>query len=233
MSAIRAITLDLDDTLWPFAPIEKRIECALEAWMREHSPATATMFPLHAMRELRARVLAANGSLHHDLGALRRLTLETALRESHGALHRLDEAYDVFVNERNRVDFFPDVLPALPRLAAHMPLAALSNGMADLQRIGIHQHFSARLYAHDHGAGKPEPGFFHAACAALNLPPHQVLHVGDHREQDVIGAMRAGMRACWINRDGAPWPAGNPRPDLEFATLGDLADWVQGLGNGG
>ena len=49
---VRAITLDLDDTLWPFAPIGARIEQVLHDWMREHSPATAAMYPVAAMREL-------------------------------------------------------------------------------------------------------------------------------------------------------------------------------------
>src|SRR5690606_35811004 len=42
---VRAITLDLDDTLWPFAPIGARIDQVLYEWMLEHSPATAAMFP--------------------------------------------------------------------------------------------------------------------------------------------------------------------------------------------
>ena len=44
--AVRAITLDLDDTLWPFAPIGARIDQVLHEWMGEHSPATAAMYPL-------------------------------------------------------------------------------------------------------------------------------------------------------------------------------------------
>lgn len=52
---VQAITLDLDDTLWPFAPIGARIDLVLHEWMREHSPATAEMYPLAAMRELRER----------------------------------------------------------------------------------------------------------------------------------------------------------------------------------
>src|SRR3546814_20793346 len=79
---VRAITLDLDDTLWPFAPIGERIERVLDAWMREHSPATALRFPAAAMRELRERVSSATPPLAHDLGALPRLTLEQALRDS-------------------------------------------------------------------------------------------------------------------------------------------------------
>src|SRR3546814_20413911 len=79
---VRAITLDLDDTLWPFAPIGKRIERVLDAWMHEHSPATALRFPAAAMRDLRERSSSANPQLAHALSALLRLTLERALRAS-------------------------------------------------------------------------------------------------------------------------------------------------------
>ncbi|MFT3761378.1 MAG: HAD-IA family hydrolase [Pseudoxanthomonas sp.] len=229
---VRAITLDLDDTLWPFPPIGARIERALDDWMREHSPATAAMFPLPAMRELRERVFADNPHLLHDLGALRRMTLEIALRESGGALHRLDEAYEIFYAERNKVDFYPDTLDALERLARRVPLASLSNGNADLRRIGLADRFAACLHSREHGAAKPEASFFHAACAALDLQPHEVLHVGDHVELDALGAARAGLRSCWLNRPNdagevARWPDGAPRPDLEFSTLAELADWLE------
>ena len=73
---VRAITLDLDDTLWPFAPIGARIETSLHAFFLEHSPATARQFPIHGMRELRSRVHAEHPHLLHDLSALRRLTIE-------------------------------------------------------------------------------------------------------------------------------------------------------------
>ena len=46
---VRAITLDLDDTLWPFAPIGARIEQVLHAWLLEHSPRTAELFPVEKM----------------------------------------------------------------------------------------------------------------------------------------------------------------------------------------
>ena len=78
---VRAITLDLDDTLWPFAPIGARIERVLDDWMRTHSPATATMFPIEAMRALRERVWGDHPHLAHDLSALRRMTLEIDLAD--------------------------------------------------------------------------------------------------------------------------------------------------------
>lgn len=223
---IRAITLDLDDTLWPFPPIGERVEQVLQEWLRENSPSTARLFPIAAMRQLRERVFHDNPHLAHDLSALRRISLEIALRESGGALQRLDEVFEVFYAVRNQVEFYPDTLEALERLHARVPLASLSNGNADLQRIGLADRFAARLHAREFGAAKPETSFFHAACDALRLPPEQVLHVGDHVDLDVVGAARAGLRSCWLNRDGAQWPHEHLRPDLEFTTLTELADWL-------
>ena len=226
-ASIRAVTLDLDDTLWPFAPIGARIERVLDAWMREHSPATAEMFPVEAMRALRERVWRENPHLAHDMGALRRMTLERALRESGGNPALVDAAYEAFYAERNRVEFYPDALDALARIAARVPVVALSNGNADLVRCGIHQHFAFQVHAHEHGAGKPEASFFLAACERLRCAPHEVLHVGDHVDADVRGAALAGLRSCWINRVQARWPHEDVIPDLHFDSLAGLADWLE------
>ncbi|MCL1634832.1 HAD-IA family hydrolase [Luteimonas sp. SX5] len=223
---VRAITLDLDDTLWPFAPIGERIERVLDEWMREHSPATAAMFPIPEMRALRDRVFAENPQLIHDLSTLRRMTLQRALSESGGDPALADAAYDAFHAARNQVDCYPDSIDALARIAAHLPVAALTNGNADLQLIGLAGHFRFQLGAREHGAAKPEPSIFHAACERLGVAPAEVLHVGDDVEMDVVGAARAGLRTCWINRDGRPWPHRDPQPDLHFETLAALADWL-------
>ncbi|MDH5835281.1 HAD family hydrolase [Luteimonas kalidii] len=224
---VRAVTLDLDDTLWPFAPIGARIERVLDAWMRTHSPATATMFPVEAMRALRERVWHEHPHLAHDLSALRRLTLEIALRESRGDMALLDAAYEAFYAERNRVEFYPDALDALQRIAALVPVVALSNGNADLARCGIERHFAFQLHAREHGAAKPEPSIFLAACTRLRCEPNEVLHVGDHVDADVRGAALAGLRSCWINRVEATWPHDDVAPDLHFDTLAALADWLE------
>ena len=223
---VRAITLDLDDTLWPFAPIGDRIDQVLQAWMVEHSPATAAMYPLVAMRELRDRTWREHPQLHHDLTALRKLSLRVALETSGASLDLLDPAYEAFFAARNQVQFYPDALEALARIAARVPVAALSNGNADLQRIGLMHHFVFQLGAREHGAAKPEASIFLAACARLDCEPAQVLHVGDHAEMDVAGAARAGLRSCWINREAHDWRHEEIVPDLQFTTLTALTDWL-------
>jgi putative hydrolase of the HAD superfamily len=228
---VRAITLDLDDTLWPFAPIGERIERALDDWLRTHSPHTAKQFPVEAMRALRERVHAENPHLGHDYSALRRMTLERALAESGGDATLAEAGYQAFYAARNEVEYYPDSLEALQRIAARVPVAAVTNGNADLARIGIAQHFRFTLCSREHGSGKPDASIFLAACERLGHPPGAVLHVGDHDEIDVLGAARAGLRSCWLNRADErgrcrTWPHAEPRPDLEFDTLDALADWL-------
>jgi len=223
---VRAITLDLDDTLWPFAPIGVRIEQALHDWMLQFSPRTAEQFPIETMRALNRRVIDENPQLGHDMSELRRMTLRHALQHSGSDPDLCHPAYDAFFAARNQVECYVDSIEALQRIAARLPVAALTNGNADLEMIGLSEHFVFNLAAREHGAAKPDPGIFHAACERLGVDRAQVLHVGDHVEMDVAGAMRAGLRGCWINREGHAWAHQDLQPDLEFDTLTALADWL-------
>ena len=229
---VRAITLDLDDTIWPIAPVMVRAESVLGAWLREHAPRTAARWPLVAMRALRDEVADSHPQLAHDFTRQRLITLERMLREAGDDVALVQPAFDAFFAARCQVEHYDDSLDALDRLAARVPLAALSNGNADLERIGLMHVFAFQLGAREHGAAKPAASIFHAACAQLGCAPAQVLHVGDDIEMDVAGAQRAGLRSCWINRAAADghcrdWPGDLPRPDLEVPTLAALADWLE------
>jgi HAD superfamily hydrolase (TIGR01549 family) len=224
--APRALSLDLDDTLWPIWPVIERAEAALDVFLRERCPRTAAKFPMAKMRELRNRVADENPHIAHDFTRQRKLSLLQALRESGDDEIHAEDAFDAFYSARNAIEFFPDAMHALTRLAARLPVAALTNGNADLQRIGISMHFAAFIAARDEGHAKPDAPIFHAACARLNVAPHELLHVGDDPELDIAGAQRAGLRSCWINRKNDPWPEHLPPPELEFTTLTALADWL-------
>src|SRR3546814_16399158 len=65
--AVRAITLDLDDTIWPIAPVMVRAEQVLAAWLREHAPRTAARWTLEARLALPADVASGNPHRAHDL----------------------------------------------------------------------------------------------------------------------------------------------------------------------
>jgi phosphoglycolate phosphatase-like HAD superfamily hydrolase len=144
---VRAITLDLDDTLWPFAPVGARVEHVLHDWLVAHVPRTAEQFPVHEMRRLREVINAEHPHLAHDFSTLRKLTLARAMELAGDDVAHVEPAFEAFFAERNRVECYPDAIPALERIAARLPIAALTNGNADLQRIGLRDHFSFQLGA--------------------------------------------------------------------------------------
>ncbi|HUS34324.1 MAG TPA: HAD hydrolase-like protein, partial [Verrucomicrobiae bacterium] len=41
-----------------------------------------------------------------------------------------------------------------------------------------------------------------ATAAALNLPPNEILHIGDSHREDYLGARHAGFHALHLDRDG-------------------------------
>jgi FMN hydrolase / 5-amino-6-(5-phospho-D-ribitylamino)uracil phosphatase len=133
-------------------------------------------------------------------------------------------AFDVFFAARNQVTLYEDALPALRWLASRYPLVALTNGNADLDRIGLSGYFAACVTATGLGVGKPDVRAFTAAAAAAGVHRHQVLHVGDDVQLDVLGAMAAGMQAVWVNRTDQLWAHDTQVPHEEIDTLTELCN---------
>ncbi len=223
-----AVTLDLDDTLWPVQPALERADHAVDAWLLEHYPQVAATWSIDAMRALRAQVAESREDLAHDFSTQRRLTMQQVFAASGIHDAPLDLLWEIYFAERNRVDLYPDSLDALRRIARLVPVASLTNGNADLQRIGIHAHFAHHVCARDARCAKPDPRIFLAAAAQLGVAPQAILHVGDDPLLDMVGAHRVGLRTAWINRLGESWPAafGTP-PELELRDLGELASWLE------
>lgn len=226
--SIRALTLDLDDTLWPVLPALERADQAVDAWLQQHHPEVARAWPITAMRELRARVAAERLDLAHDFTTQRQLTLQRVFDASGIVEAPIDTLWEIYFAARNQVELYPDSLAALERIAAHWPLASLTNGNADLARVGIERHFVHHVCARDHGAAKPDPGIFLAAARLLGVATDEVLHVGDDPAMDVRGAREAGLHSAWINRERRPWPADmGPPPELDLPDMTALADWLE------
>ena len=224
---ILAVTIDLDDTLWPVMPALEQADRDLDNYLRQHYPHVAQTWPIPAMRELRASVAAERIDLAHDFTAQRYITMQKAFDACGITEAPLDALWEIYASARNNVELYPDALPALERLGALLPVVSLTNGNADLERIGLHMHFAHRISARDIGTAKPDARIFMVAAERLGVTPDQILHVGDDPELDVVGARDAGLRTAWINRAGHPWPGAlGPKPDLDLRDLAALVEWL-------
>lgn len=222
MRQIRAISLDLDDTLWAVAPVIRRAEVELWSWLAEHYPRVTTQFSPEVAFELRKQVALEHADMAHDFRFLRKRVLAHMAAAAKYEANMVDAAYDVFDAARNRVELFPDVEPALESLAKRFTVIAVTNGNASLARIGIDHYFHGAVSAAETGVAKPHARIFAAAVDRAGVLPEEVLHVGDHPELDVVGAAEAGLRTAWINRTSADWPEHLPAPDATVRTMSEL-----------
>lgn len=224
-SRIKAITLDLDDTLWPVWPTIERAEQVLLDWLREQAPATAAFLgDAGNRRAVRAEVEQRWAHMAHDLSLLRRESIRLGLRRAGDDPSLAEPAFEVFFEQRHRVTLFDDALPALAALAARYPVVALSNGNADVHRVGIGQHFHAHVTAREVGVGKPDPHIFEVAARQAGVAPEAVLHVGDDAALDVLGGLGAGMQTAWVNRAGHDWPHAPHQPHVVVSDLHALCE---------
>jgi HAD superfamily hydrolase (TIGR01549 family) len=222
MSATQVISLDLDDTLWPVAPVIAAAEAALHEWLQTRYPRTLRGHNINTMRALRAKIAAQFPEQSHDLTFLRRRALAAQFIGAGYAESACEEALEIFLAARNRVAFFDDVHPALERLRTRYRLFALSNGNADLERCGLGAFFDGHVSAIAAGAAKPDARIFAALRDMAGVPADQILHVGDDPITDVVGARQAGMQTVWLNRDARSWPVGLAPPARTISTLAEI-----------
>jgi putative hydrolase of the HAD superfamily len=222
MNTPLVLSFDLDDTLWPAGPVIAAAENALLSWLRARYPLTLSGHDIESMRALRASVAERFPERGHDLTFLRHRALKDLFGAAGHAESLADEALEVFLAARNRVEFYDDVRPSLIRLRSRYRLFALSNGNADLKRCGIADLFAGHVTASAAGAAKPDARIYAALLEMAGVEAHQVVHIGDDPLTDVVGAMQAGMQAVWLNRDARQWPPQFERPARTISTLSDI-----------
>lgn len=222
-TVIRLITIDLDDTLWECEPVILRAEQAVHDWLATHFPRITRRYTVAQMRERRLAMRDEDPGLRYDFSALRRASLAWHAREAGYAEQDVTEpALEVFLAARHDVCLFDDVRPALLSLRRRYTVAALTNGNADVERLGLTELFDFALNPAVVGTAKPDPAMFHAACERAGVERAAAVHVGDSPQQDMEGARAAGMGCVWINRSGMVWDHSGAAPDAEIRDLSEL-----------
>ena len=227
---IRVIAFDLDDTLWHVHPVIVRAEKRLAEWLGNTVP--GFRYDPMQMRGHREQVVESDPNIAHQLTELRRRVIEAALIATGvpaaQAADTAEGAMEVFLTARNEVEFFEGALEAIQLVARDYQLGALTNGNADITRLGLAEHFSFAFSAEEVGAPKPAPDLFHRALAHTGVQPHEMVYVGDDPVKDVDTANRVGLHTIWVANDARPGP-GETDPDHVISSIGDLPEAIAAI----
>jgi len=214
-AAITAVTVDLDDTLYPHA------EFLAGAW-----------------RSL-AGVAVASG-LDEDTAEVLRLALTQVAREGSDrgrivdrALHRcglpgaLASALTAELSSYRPIvlALHPGVEDALSRLRERFPVAIVTDGdpgrqRAKIKALGLDRKVDTVLVADELGGPqhrKPSPTALLAALDRFGVGPEAAVHVGDRPRRDTAAAIAAGMRAIRVRTGEYADQPDDPLPWLSCA----------------
>jgi putative hydrolase of the HAD superfamily len=87
-----------------------------------------------------------------------------------------------------------------------------------LRRVGLAELVDGIVTSAEAGARKPAPAVFESALRLAGAAPPEAVHVGDSVDEDVHGALGAGIEPVLLSRDGRQAPLGV----RQIATLRDL-----------
>jgi HAD superfamily hydrolase (TIGR01509 family) len=185
LGGVRALLLDLDDTLFDRA-------LAFRAWLAQRlgrvpEPAELTAFSEIDRRGHRPRT-------------------EFAADASHLGLAVDPDRFPFELTEH--IEPEPGTRESLARLAARLRVGIVTNGgpaqRTKLARLGLSDIVHAVFVSSELGHAKPGPQIFEHALRWTEHPPHEVLFAGDDPIIDLAPAAAHGMQTAWRAR--TPWP---------------------------
>ncbi len=227
----QTLFIDLDDTIWDF---KANSIWSLRQVYGEFS--LDRVFPRY--EQFQSLYMEANHALweeyHHNRVTKDFLIVERFARPLRQAGSALSNDMDFIMSLNRR---YLDVLACQKRLVPGAvdlldyltgkgyPLYILSNGFAEVQSrklhsSGIDRYFKRLILSDEIGITKPDRRLFDYALQVVGADAADTLIVGDNYDADILGAMHAGWRAIYFNRDRLP--VTGEQPDYEVSELAQL-----------
>jgi len=204
-------------------PTIEYAEETLYQWLAQNFPRITDRHSPEDMIRIRQQFMLQDERFTIDLTLLRYELLKQLAREADYDSKTVSEAgFEVFYEARQQVSFYDDVLPCLQRLQLRYRLGAISNGNANVDKVGLGHLIEHSVSASELKVAKPDKLIFHDLVERFGVPANRVLYVGDHPEYDVVGPQNAGLQAIWINRENNVWPEHLQPPRYQISNLHEL-----------
>jgi len=228
LEAIKVLSFDLDDTLWPCSPTILNAEKLLYQWLSEHVPEITQKYDCQQLRNKRRVLIDSRPDLCHNLTKLRMLSFEQLATEFSLPFDWVEPAFSIFYEARQNVTLFEDVKPVLDVLCENYKLVSVTNGNASAVKTGIDHWFDFSLNSETVGKLKSEPDIYEEIRKLMNIEARQMAHIGDDPVHDVLGAKSAGVFSIWLNRKKKPWLLESCQPDAVIENLHELPEVLNG-----
>ena len=141
MLSIKVITIDLDDTLWDIDPVIHEAEAKLWDWLSQNYPRITQIYNQQKILDLRLNVANKYPEKAFDYRFMRKLILREIFKRAGYLEEYAEEAFKVFDIARNNVKLYDGAQETLELLGKHFKLIAITNGNADLNKIGLRHLF--------------------------------------------------------------------------------------------
>lgn len=239
MGLIRAVFLDLDETLYDergsvHQALENAVAFAAERFPQLDRAALASVYLEEGNKrweafEAEIRVKGKGAQL--DPLRVREMCFAQALVCAGGAPSFAPELTRYYGDQRSTHHrLFPEAKKVLEKLRKQCFVALVSNGGSAYQReklktTGIDGLFHAIVISEEAGYSKPQKGIFERALHDVGVLACETVMVGDNLEKDILGAKIVGMRGVLLSRstDKPKFTNGQPRPDAIIDSLNELA----------
>lgn len=204
----RALLLDADDTIFDFGAAEKRAISEVIAFADVDDPRAAEVYS--QINQGYWRKLEKGEVTTSELRVARFRDFAAAYRVAVEA----EALADAFVKALSRQrDLIPGALETVAEIAAKIPVAIVTNGIAEVQHARfdaspIMRHVSALVISGEVGYQKPDPRIVFHALERLGIRARDALLAGDGLQSDIRAAENAGVDACWYNPNDLPRPDG-------------------------
>ena len=221
LSAVKAVSFDLDDTLYDNKPVLIKAEQAQADFLKQHLESVPGWdFWLSIKRQL----AHSSPALQDDMSLLRQTSLRLGLiqlgLDKLKASRLAEQAFEIFLAHRQNITLEQDKFRLLEALADKYPLCAITNGNACTKIMGLEPLLSFSISARLGNPAKPHQHLFTRTTNALNIAPQHLLHVGDEPVSDVLGATRSGAQSVLTTEYRAPYCA--HLPHLKISHLSQL-----------
>jgi len=224
---LKVLSFDLDDTFWDCAPAIAHAERSLYRWHKKNTPRIVQHHDEASLLAFRVQVRQRNPGLCGCVTAMRLQGLRELLEEFSYPAEWAEEAFEVFYRARSQVVLYSGVIDLLEELGTRYALAAITNGNADLDRIGI-AHYFDRIYAADlEMKAKPDADMFRRCTEHFKVNSAQIMHIGDNPVADIHGGIIAGVQTLWFNQHALEWPHADYSPDYEVRSIRQMKELLR------